>query len=193
MSHSLRSLPSDLKNLLSDSVLVSPDKCGRIDLVEMDPSAKMTVEITDSPSDIVTVGLHKFSHFSTLIGENTRRKADYILVFQEGCNTHAVIIELKLNLENADRYRQQVRRSLPFFQYFRSACEINYEHKYDDSSLAMHYIVIAEKETAKFDKQPVKIDKSRWPEKECYKDIVIHKFVGVSIPFSQLSSACAAT
>ena len=191
MSHSLRSLSSDLRAILSDSVIVPSDNCGNFDLIETERSQIMTVRITAPLLDIAAIRLEKFSHSSFLQGSNVRRRADYLLICQQDCIIHAVIIELKPTLENPERYRQQLRRSLPILHYLRSVCEIHYEHGYDDSSLAVHYIVIAEKEANRFDKQPVRVGPSKWPERESYKNIDILRYVGLDFSFNHLTSICA--
>ena len=196
MSHNTINLPCDLKGFLSESVLVLPDESNAIKLIEEDPSANMQVQVIAAPSHVAMICLHRFNHFPFLEGANTKRKADYLLVLQQDDNVHAIFIELKVTLDNAGPYKQQLRRSLPFFEYLHSACEVHYdyyEREPGDYNTSVHYIIIAAKETNKFDKQRVKVRPSKWPEKESYKDIAIYKFVGLNFSFNQLASVCAAS
>ena len=187
MSCSCRNFPSDLRSLLSDRVFVVPDEHGTIFLVEKDSNVNMRVEVSNLPSDAIAIDLKRLSHFSCLKPTGSKRKADYVLVFQAGRKAYVIIFELKKILENAGPYGQQLRRSLPLFQYIRTACEVQYEASYE---LSLHHVLIVDEESSSLDKQPVRTDPSEWPRQERFKDINISTFLGPLLPFSKLEAIC---
>ena len=56
-----------------------------------------------------------------------------------------IIVELKKTLNDEDKPNDQLRRSLPIFQYLRFVCEIESEFKIDDSDLVIEYVVIGKR------------------------------------------------
>ncbi len=118
-----------------------------------------------------------------------KQVCDYLLVYALNGDNYAVLIELKKTLSNDTSYREQLRRSLPFLEYLRSVCDIEYGNETDHSDVRVRYFCIGEKLSPKFDKQPVKVGPDRIFEPEEYGNITINTLVGPRVSLATLSCA----
>ena len=174
-----------LESVLKDSVLVLPEADGSIILEER--QAKMKVVVAQAPSSVVAIDVKRLNHLSMLLDGECRRICDYLLIADLGGNMHACFVELKKTLNDEEGHREQLRRSLPIFSYLISVCQVECQGIGWRSEIAIKYNLIAGKLNSRLDKQRVKRGSSDWPQVECYKDIVVQKFVGARIAFSKLS------
>ena len=178
------SLSGALACLLKDRALVTPNSEGIIILEER--SASMRVEIPNPPESLVTINVSKLSHSSMLKDGEWKRICDYLLVGEHESKLYACLVELKKTLTDEPGSREQLRRSLPLFEYLRSVCEVHFGSRGWPEGLTVRYNLIAERRNNRLDKQRVRRSPNDWPEVELYEDIEVRKFVGTRIAVSNL-------
>ena len=175
------SLAENLKTILAHRVLVESNSDSSTVLKEKNG---MEVKITQMPQEAVATDLRKTSHLScTRDGGRWKQICDYLLVFSNSDKSIAILIELKKTLKEDSKPKEQLRRSLPLLKYLHSVCHIEFNVK-KSKPLTVRYFLIGEKNSPRFDKQPVKPHSE--VEKENYKNIEIYTFVGNRISFSKL-------
>ena len=179
------SLGVALTRLLQGKGRVSPSADGIVVLEES--QAGMRVEISNPPETLVAINVEALGHLSNLNEGEWNRICDYLLVAQYDDEVFACLVELKTTLTNERDPREQLRRSLPIWEYLRSACEVECQSSRGwPSSFVVSYSLVAAKRSPRLDKQPVRRLPSDWPEEELHENITIKKFVRDRIPFSML-------
>ena len=178
-----------LKKILNDIALERREKSGSIVLIEkMNDQPDMTVEVLSQDEPLTAIRLSKFSHFSVLKSDNSRtQKCDYLLIVELEGIIHAIFIEMKKTFTQGKGPKEQLRRSRPFLAYLLSVCEIENELILDPQPIEK-YVIIAEKFSEKFDKQPVNV-KQRSILKEQYKGIDIAKIVSTTVSLADLTNS----
>ncbi len=174
-------LSTQLKAILADKSLVSP-KAGR-DMI-LEEKKVMKVEVTQMPLDLTAVNMHMMGRLSGVKDGEWKQSCDYLLVCKADGIDHAIFIELKETLREDKKGMDQLRRSLPLLHYLRSVCQIHYETETNRPALKVRYFLIGTKNHARIDKQRVKPQLGT--EKENYKDIEVHTFLGERIRFGLL-------
>lgn len=178
------SLSSALAQLLEENALVAPSSNGSIVLVER--SAGMRVEIPDPPESLVTINVSKLSHSSMLKYGECKKICDYLLVGEHEGNVYACLVELKRTLTGEREGREQLRRSLPLFDYLRSVCRVHFGITDWPDREIVRYNLVAERQNIRLDKQGVRRSPNDWPKVEQYENIEVRKFVGTRIAISKL-------
>ena len=174
-----------LARLLRDRVLSFPRSDGSIVLRER--RAGMEVSITGAPESLVAVHVGTLGHLSMLKVGDWNRRCDYLLIAQYEDAVLACFVELKTTMTEELDAREQLRRSLPIWEYLRSACEVDCEGNIGwPSRFTVTYSLLPSRQSDRLDKQPVRRAPSDWPEEEPYKGITVRKFVGDRFTFSRL-------
>ena len=174
-------LSAQLKEILTKTALAS-HQAGH-DLILKEKNV-MTVKVTQVPSDVTAVKMEVVGHLPGVKGGELKRICDYLLVGKSGGKDHAVFVELKKNLGGNKNGMDQLRRSLPILEYLRSICQIHHGSIRNRHALKVRYFLIAAKNNPRLDKQPVKPKQS--VEKEFYRGIEVHTFLGERIRFGLL-------
>ena len=179
----------DLKRCLtcilrSDLLADEPTQEGEITLRER--QAKMSVKITDVSSSYTTIRLT--GHHSALEsgpGCGWNQICDYLLIDDLGDKCHVILVELKKTL-NDDRSKafEQLRRSLPMADYLLSVCGVELRASW---SRIVSYALIAEKQTNRLDKQPVR-PRPGLRKRESYDGIEVSVFVGTTVKAADLAA-----
>ena len=184
-------LAAHLKQILSDKALVSNQTGHSVTLKE---AGVMEVEITKIGSDAVVINLNKFGSFSGIKDGECKQVCDYMLVFPPGQEDRVIFVELKKTVKlKKTLYTKeikpfdQLRRSLPILKYLDAVCKIHFPaSEKDHRKISIRYVLIAERINARFDKQPLRPDRTLLPEK--YEDIEVTRFVSKRIRFERLWS-----
>ena len=171
-----------LKEILADRVLVARSSERSVILKE---SGVMKVEITDLPQRAVAIKLGKIGSLSGVKDGVWRRTCDYLVVCAIDGQDFAIFIELKKTINEDERGREQLRRSLPILEYLYGICRIHHDMKKRELTLIVRYFLIGMRRSSRFDKQHVK--QSSEVGKTSYKDIDVHTFLGSRIGFRLLS------
>ena len=176
-------LATHLKKILAAKALSPPKTKHTLILLE---DNAMKVEMADVPSHLTAVDMRRIGCLSGLKNGNWKQICDYLLVFNQGHKDCAIFVELKKTLdeENKAKGKEQLRRSLPYLEYLRSVCEIQYDSKSTRQKINVQYSLIGEKASPSLDKQHVK-PVGRLPA-EIYKDISTSVFVRERINFNEL-------
>ena len=174
-------LAENLRTILAPKVLVEPNSDNSTFLKEQ---GEMQIKVTQVPEEAITTDLRKIGSLSGVKDGHWKQICDYLVVYTNGDKSIATFIELKKTLKGNDKPKEQLRRSLPLLKYLHSICRIEFCPKSED--LTVRYLLIGEKNSARFDKQRVKPNMG--VEKEKYKSIEVYVFVGNRISFEKLIS-----
>ncbi len=175
-------LATHLKEILAVKALVS-QKTGRGIILE--EKGVMKVELTQMPLDVTAVDMRLIGRLSGVKNGNWSKRCDYLLIGQAEGMDYAIFVELKRTLKKDQEGlegMEQLRRSLPILEYLRSVCQIH--HMTKKAALEVRYFLIGTKNHSKFDKQRVR--PRLGTEKEVYKGIEVHTYLGDRIGFNQL-------
>ena len=177
-----------LKELLAESVLES-EKDDSIILRERHRDSRMRVTVSISSVPVTAIRLSKSSHLSVLKDGPWKRVCDYLLIYAVNGTNYAVFVELKKTLSDDNRPKEQLRRSLPFLEYVRSVCDIEYGNETVHSNVRIRYFRIGERVSHRLDKQFVKVGPDRILKRENYENITINTLIGPRVSLATLSRA----
>ena len=175
-------LSENLEEILTDSVLVRQSSESSIVLEE---DNVMEVEVTDMPQHSATINLRRIGSLSGIKDGVWKQICDYLLVCAVDDRDLAIFIELKKTVNEGGRGMEQLRRSLPILEYLREICRLQHRRTRSESPPTVRYVLIGLKQTFRLDKQRVR--PRTGVEKENYRDIEIHTFLGPSVGFKLLS------
>ena len=143
-----------------------------VELEEKDKQSNMRITIREVPASFLAIQMT--GHLSQLKrgkkGQDWNKICDYLLIYQEEDEHHAIFIELKKSLADKESSKKQLKRSLPILDYLRSVCKI--ESGVEEEILSVKYVLIAEKSSDRLDKQRTKVKPSEMIE-ENYDGISI--------------------
>lgn len=177
------SLESGLQAVIESKVLVKSFEAGKIVLRERE--AGMSVEVNSGGTRVAAFNIGKIGHLSGIRGgRGLDRVCDYFLVASVQGTCRAVLIELKKTLGSSNRFREQLRKSLPIVKYLVSIVEVEYEQ--DITELEISYVSIFEKLNCRFDKQHLRVHEPSLNKSEDWKSIKIKKFLGSRLYFDDL-------
>ena len=174
------------KAILHSKALTQPAPEGYVRLRQ---AKVMEVEVGDLRPDVTVIALEKLGRLSGLKRGEWLQTCDYLLVFSQGGQNHAVFVELKKTLdEERSKAMEQLRRSLPLLDYLLSVCKIHFDGA--TSRIAVRYLLIGERMRAHFDRRPsVNPDPERNLRTQEYKNITVSTFVGARFPLDSLPTA----
>ncbi len=177
-----------LIEVLAQNVL-EPQKDGSISLRERQRDSRMKVTVSTPSISVAAIRLSKSSHLPVLKDGPWKRICDYLLVYAFDGIEYAIFVELKKTLSDNNGPKEQLRRSLPFLEYLRSVCDIEYGNETAHSNMRIRYFRIGEKLSPRFDKQFVKVGPDRILKREEYENIAINTLVGPRVSLATLSRA----
>ena len=184
-------LAAGLRAILDPDVVVQATEADSVEL--RDRRSGMKVRIFGLPARFTVVHVEGIGHMGKLRDRGSehdghlRRICDYLLVVESGDDTRVVFVELKETWSNGEKPRDQLRRSLPLLKYIRSVCEVEYGETQDARRISIHYSIVFEKSSRKFNMQSVSADPAQRTREEEYKGITIRTFVGTSVPLATLT------
>ena len=171
-----------LKEILDGKVLVSSKPGGGMPLKQRNV---MEVEVLDMSPDAAVVNLQRIGSLSGLRGGPWNQRCDYLLIDRDGSRERVLFVELKKSLtEDRTRALEQLRRSLPIWQYLRSICEIHSGAEAAGAETSVQFALIGKKLGQRLDKQHVKSPPQ--VSVESHRDISVTTFVGSRISFDRL-------
>ena len=169
-----------LKEILADTVVILPEN-GRIVLREKNV---MEVELTDVPPNITALNIRRIGILAGVRDGNWKQICDYLLVYECDGKDVGIFVELKKTLNQQNKGKEQLRRSLPLLKYLHSMCQVHYGVKNQKPRLVTRYFLIGSQLNHRLDKQPVRPGQPL--SSENYKNITVNKFVGRSFRFGRL-------
>lgn len=174
-----------LRKVLDDKVLRARERsCNGSQALELrDKQSGMAVKITGILSPVLAIRMN--GHLPDLKKGGTWGKiCDYLLIYQSDVRYHAVLIELKRSLTEETKGKEQLMRSLPILDYLLSVCKI--ECDIGQQTPSIRYVLIANKISDKFDKQPIKAKPSEETD-EKYEKITLRKLIGTEFAVDRLT------
>ena len=180
----------DLKRCLtcilrSELLADGPTQEGEVTLRER--QANMKITITGVSSTITTIRLSRTSHLSALASDGDggwNQICDYLLIDDLGDECRVILIELKKTLQDRTKAFEQLRRSLPMADYLLSVCGVELRTSW---SRIVSYVLIAEKQTNRIDKQRVR-PRPALRAREPYDGIEVSVFVGATVSATDLAA-----
>lgn len=167
-----------LQQIVADKALVSSNYTGQITLRE---PGVMEVEVSNFPADAIAIRPDKLGSLSGLRNGDWKKACDFMLV----CNTNgqdiAIFVELKKTLKDTSGM-EQLRWSLPLLDYLYSIYQVNLTRKLK-SKFNIRYWLIAQKNTLRLDKQPVR---PRLVSKYEHKDIEVNTCLKNRVCFNEM-------
>ena len=145
----------------------------------------MELEVADIPSNITIINMRQIGSLSGVKDGEWKQICDFLLLFEEEGEDHAIFVELKktLNEENK-KGMEQLRRSLPFLEYLRSVCEIHNSAESAKLEIIVRYFLVGNQISRRLDKQHVKAGHP--PPSENHKGISVDMIVGERLRFRSL-------
>ena len=175
---------SQLKSILAENALVSYEPDSEVVLKE--EVTELTV--TQMPPDITVIDMDGVGHLPGVERGVLKWICDFLLIRSSDGADHAIFIELKQPLRENRKGKEKLRRSLPILKYLVSSSQIHSdEPRKNRRTPSVRYFLIGMQNSRKLDKQPVK--PRRRVQKENYKDIDIHTYLGGRISFDLLRNA----
>ncbi len=149
----------------------------------------MHVTVDTASVPVTAVRLNKASHLSILKDGSCKRVCDYLLIYALDGENSAVFVELKKTLSDERKAKEKLRRSLPFLEYLRSVCAVEFGKETTNSRISIRYFRIGEKLSARLDKQSVRVGPNRVFRREEYENITINAVLGPRVALATLSRA----
>ena len=146
-----------LRTVLDARLIRDLDDGGNVTLVERRKQGRWKVIIAGIEVPAVVVRFREKGGHSSWVREvrNVKKRCDHLIVADGREEYQAVLIELKRSLGNWKVGAEQLRRSRPLLQYFRSLYEAE-EQSETVKRQSLNYVIIARKGSERFDKQRVK-------------------------------------
>lgn len=154
------------------------------DVVLRERKAGMQFVVTDVPSSWTIVRMGRLQHISGIRKGRWRKICDYLLVIPDGRESRAVLVEMKKTLSDAKPAMEQLRRSVPVARYLQSLCEVESE---ESIHVVLRHVVLAEKITGRFDKEPTRVTSGVRFRKDVYKGTQVETIVGRSVAAKELA------
>ncbi len=175
---------SQLKSILAENALISYEPSSEVVLKE----EVTELAVTQMPPDVVVINMDVVGHLPGTRRGVLKRICDFLLVRSSDGEDYAIFVELKETLKENKKGMEQLRRSLPILKYLVSACHIHGDEKNKSRwTPGIRYYLIGMKNSRKLDKQPVR--PRRRVQKEEYKDIDVHTYLGGRVSFNLLQNA----
>ena len=173
-----------LTRILHSKLLAGePTQEGEVTLRER--KANMKITLTGVSSTITTISFHRTSHLSALASGGSggwNQICDYLLIDDVGDECHVILVELKKTLQDRNKAFEQLRRSLPMADYLLSVCSVELRASW---LRTVSYVLIAEKEANRLDKQPVR-PRPGLRKRKPYDGIEVSVFVGATVNAADL-------
>lgn len=167
-----------LTRILRSKLLADePTQEGEITLRER--QANMKITLTGVSSTITTIRLSRTGHLSALASDGSggwNQICDYLLIDDLGDKCHVILVELKKTLQDRNKAFEQLRRSLPMADYLLSVCGVELRTSWPRT---VSYILIAEKQANRLDKQRVRPQPGLRKRESC-DGIEVSVFVGTN-------------
>ncbi len=178
-----------LKRILDSKILVSRRHDGSMILQE---EGIMKVEVANTPTCIVGIHIERIGKFSGVKDGEWTKRCDYLLVREDESSCFAIFIDLKKTIRGDGEPEEQLRWSLPIYRYLCAIYEIHTGHELKRTGMNVLNFIIGEKYHRRFDKQPVR-PQPGVVQKETYKGMEVHTYVGPRIPFDLLLRGATGT
>ena len=179
----------DLKKVLNDKLKKVENKNnGEQILLEEKRQDQPNMRVTVTGLRESTLAIRLKGHCGSYLKPNKElrltKNCDYLLIYQSRSKYYAVLIELKSSLSDKEKGKEQLRRSLPIWDYLFSVCKIACGS--NRSNPLIKYVLIAERTSKTLDKQSVKVKTGSNNYTENYRNIKIRMLIGTNFAIETL-------
>ena len=173
------SFPKQVCRIMDDKARV-PVSNGEVRLRERNV---MDVVLAEIPAGVMVINMRRIGSLSGIREGAWKKACDYLLIRRSEGGNEAVFVELKKNLADP-RGKEQLLRSLPYLDYIRSLCRIEYGAISSPKRVLVRYVLIGKRTSPGLAKQGV----TAGPvfSSEPYEGITIQRFVGSRLRFAWL-------
>ena len=171
-----------LQDILHLKALVSRADDGSMILRE---KKVMKIKVAGTPSGVTAIDLRRIGSLSGVRDGEWKQNCDYLLVYEDRSTCVAILIDLKKTIHGDGKPKVQLRWSLPILRYLCALYAIHSASEFNSENTLVRYYIIATKYNPRIDKQGVK-PRPGVVQRETYKDIEIHTYVGPKIAFNLL-------
>lgn len=172
-------LADQIEPIMKDTALV-PVRDGYVELHE--PNV-MKVVVAGVPEGARVINMRKIGSLSGIRDGMWKRICDYLVIWRTGDRDEAVFVELKKTLSDP-RGREQLRRSLPYLDYLRSLCRIEYGPGVSPAWLPTRYVLIGKRTSGHLAKQ--RVSRGHSLPNASHEGITIRQLVGSRLQFAWL-------
>ena len=153
------------------------------DVVLREPNV-MDVVLAEVPVGVTVINMRRIGSLSGIREGAWKRICDYLVIRSAEGGDEAVFVELKKNLADP-RGKEQLRRSLPYLDYIRSLCRIEYGAMSSPKRVSARYVLIGRRTSPGLAKQGV----TAGPvfSNEPHRGITVQRYVGSRIRFAWLA------
>lgn len=169
--------------------VLDPDPCPikqsqEIELVEEENDMK--VRITGTGDLVWTMHIRTQDALKPMfLKGDCGLSCDYLIIVQSGGNDYVVFVEMKSTWgrKTRNKGREQLRRSLPLWDYLCSICKIECRIA---PEVSVKYVLIAEKENERFARRTTRKVSSSGAFIEEYRNIMVKTLIGNNFPIDAL-------
>ena len=172
-------LADQIGPIMKDTALV-PVEDGNVELYERNV---MKVVVEGVPEGARVINMRKIGSLNGIRDGVWKRICDYLVIWRTGDRDEAVFVELKKTLSDR-RGREQLRRSLPYLDYLRSLCRIEYGSGVSPARLPARYVLIGKRTSGHLPKQ--KVSRGHFLPDASHDGITIRQLVGSRLRFAWL-------
>ena len=108
-------LAAGLRNILKPDVVVRTTERGGVELREQKHDVNVQVRVLGLPAGFIAIRAERIGQVSKVGDGPWRQICDYLLLVESDNRTDAIFVELKKTQTQAERPREQLRRSLPLW------------------------------------------------------------------------------
>ena len=173
-------LADQIGPIMKDTALV-PVRNGSVELHE--PNV-MKVVVEGVPVGARVINMRKIGSLKGIRDGVWKRICDYLVIWGTGDGDEAVFVELKKTLADA-RGREQLLRSLPYLDYLRSLCRIEYGPGMSPARLPTRYVLIGKRTSEHLAKQ--RVSRGHSLPDASHEGITIRQLVGSPLQFAWLA------
>ena len=180
----------ELEKVLNSSLINMANENNGGQILLEDEQSDMEVTVTGVTDPVVTIPLQERGHWDVYLKQGQQsiaKHCDYLLVYQLQTQCHVVLVELKKSLDETrkERGKEQLRRSLPIWDYLFSVCEIECGNNREIPFTK--YVLIAKQISESLDKQPARIKTMLTRlETERYGNIRVKTLIGTTFAIETL-------
>lgn len=175
-----------LKKQVLDSMPCKSEQSQELELVEEMKKKVMKVRITGTGDLVWAMRIRTQDALkpASLKGD-CGLSCDYLIIVQSGGNDYVVFVEMKSTWgrKTRNKGREQLRRSLPLWDYLCSVCKIECGIA---PKVSVKYVLIAEKENERFARRTTRKVSSSGAFIEEYRNIMVKTLIGNSFPIGRL-------
>ena len=173
-------LADQIGSVMKETTLV-PVEDGSVELHE---PGVMKVVVEGVPEGARVIDMRKIGSLRGIRDGVWKRICDYLVIWRTGDGDEAVFVEIKKTLTEQPRGKEQLRRSLPYLDYLRSLCRIEYGPGWSPARVPTRYVLIGKRTSEQLAKQ--RVSRGHFLPNALHEGITVRQLVGSRLRFAWL-------